>query len=146
LKLWQQKNETNMQVVERATHLLEDWRSAQIIRGGRGALVSRNQPDLSSQEIIPWEKPAIGCYKCNIDASFSSSMNKVVIGMCVRDDAGDFVLAKTLWLSPLCDIDLGETVGLHTTLEFALDAKKIVDAVRTSVEDSSEFGCFYRCM
>jgi len=35
LKLWQQKNETNTQVVERATHLLEDWRSAQNIFGGR---------------------------------------------------------------------------------------------------------------
>jgi len=31
LKLWQQKNETNMQVVERATYFLEDWKSAQII-------------------------------------------------------------------------------------------------------------------
>ena len=31
LKLRQQKNETNMQVVERATYFLEDWKSAQII-------------------------------------------------------------------------------------------------------------------
>lgn len=35
LKLWQQKNETNMQVVERATHFLKDLKSAQIIWGSR---------------------------------------------------------------------------------------------------------------
>jgi len=31
LKLWQQQNETIMQVLERAKHILDDWRSAQQI-------------------------------------------------------------------------------------------------------------------
>jgi hypothetical protein len=37
--------------------------------------------------------------------------------MCIRNDAGEFVLAKTVWFAPLCDVDVGEAVGLHTTLE-----------------------------
>nr|ABN08690.1 probable reverse transcriptase At2g02650 -, related [Medicago truncatula] len=72
--------------------------------------------------------------------------------MCICDDAEDFGLAKTYWFSPLCDVDIGEGVSFHTTLEwtsylqfdnvdFALDSKKVVDAFRTCVEDSCEFGC-----
>lgn len=56
-------------------------------------------------------------YKCNIDASFFTSLNKVGLGMCLGDDADDFVLAKTIWFAPSCDIDAGEAVRLHTTLE-----------------------------
>jgi len=41
----------------------------------------------------------------------------VGLGMCLRDDASDFVLAKTDWFAPLCDTDVGEVVRLHTTLE-----------------------------
>jgi len=95
LKFCQQKNETNMEVVERATHLPEDWRSAQIIRSGCGVPVNINRLDLNSQETIRWEKPVLERYKCNIKASFSSAMNKVVIGMCICGDAGDFVIVKT---------------------------------------------------
>jgi len=29
LKVWQQQNETSLQVVEQARHLLDDWRTAQ---------------------------------------------------------------------------------------------------------------------
>jgi len=36
--------------------------------------------------------------------------------MCNRDDAGDFVLARTDWFSPLCEVTIGEAVGLHTAL------------------------------
>nr|ABN08693.1 Polynucleotidyl transferase, Ribonuclease H fold [Medicago truncatula] len=79
-------------------------------------------------------------------------MNKVGIGMCFHDDAGDFVLAKKSWFSPLCDVNIGEVVGLHTILKWtshlqfdnvdlALDSKKVVDAFRRCVGDSSEFGC-----
>jgi len=70
--------------------------------------------------------------------------------MCLRDDDGFFVLAKTEWFAPLCDIDVGEAVGLHTTLDwvsiqqfdnvdFALDCKRVVDCANSSIDDSSEF-------
>jgi len=72
--------------------------------------------------------------------------------MCLRDDDGAFVLARTEWFAPLCDTEVGEAVGLHTMLDwlsnqqfdnidFVLDCKKVVDCVNSSVDDSSEFGC-----
>jgi len=38
----------------------------------------------------------------------------VGIGICLRDAACDFVPAKIACYSPLCDVDVGEVVGLHT--------------------------------
>ncbi|KEH17434.1 hypothetical protein MTR_0015s0120 [Medicago truncatula] len=79
-----------------------------------------------------------GRFKCNIDASFSRHLNKIGIDICIRDDSGTFVLAKTEWISPLCDVHVGETLGLLSALEwvhklqlrpidFELDAKRVVD-------------------
>jgi hypothetical protein len=45
-----------------------------------------------------WKKPAIGRYKCNIDASFSAQNDCVGLEMCICDDEGRFVLAKTMWI------------------------------------------------
>jgi len=72
--------------------------------------------------------------------------------MCIWDDACDFVLAKIDWFSPLCDVTLGEAVGLHTTLQwvsdlqfdnvdFVLDSQQAVDSFHTEVDDDSELGC-----
>jgi len=53
--------------------------------------VSHQEP--SKHDMIQWGTPARSRYKCNIDASFSSSLNRVGIGVCIRDDTSDFVLA-----------------------------------------------------
>ena len=96
-----------------------------------------------------WRKPTPGKYKCNIDASFCTSLNRVG---CLRNDGGAFVLVRMEWLAPLCDVEVGEAVGLHTALDwisnqqfdnvdFVLDCKKVVDCVNSSLDDSSEFEC-----
>jgi len=41
----------------------------------------------------------------------------VGIGICIRDDQGEFVMAKTDCFSPLCDVVVGEAVGLHVMLQ-----------------------------
>ncbi|KAK2352020.1 hypothetical protein QL285_096731 [Trifolium repens] len=50
-----------------------------------------------------WSKTTLelinGRYKCNIDASFSPHHNRIGIVMCIRDDEGRFILAKTMWNS-----------------------------------------------
>jgi hypothetical protein len=114
MKLWQQQNETNVQVFQRATHLLEEWRAAHDIRSRSSNQTTIPQVRPIRQEEDHWKKLAPGRYKCNIDASFSTSLNRVASGMCLRDDDGAFVLARTEWFAPLCDIDVGEAVGLHT--------------------------------
>jgi hypothetical protein len=55
--------------------------------------------------VTRWQRPAHGRFKCNIDASFLTSTNKVGLGMCIRDEDGRFVLAKTMWFSPICSVD-----------------------------------------
>ena len=42
----------------------------------------------------------------------------VVIGICLRDSTGEFVIAKIDFFYPLCDVDIEEDVGSHTTLNW----------------------------
>jgi len=95
MKLWQQHNEPNVQVFPRATHLLEEWRATQDIRSRNNNHNTTPQVRNTSLEDERWKKPSPGRYKCNIDASFSTSLNRVGLGMCLRDDDGVFVLART---------------------------------------------------
>lgn len=51
---------------------------------------------------VRWIKPPLGFVKCKVDASFSLDTNQVGIGMCLRDEEGTFVGAKSfislVWL------------------------------------------------
>jgi len=95
-----------------------------------------------------------GRYKCNIDATFSSSLNRTCIGICVRDSEGTFVLAKTMTHPCLVSIDVGETLGLHIALQrltdmqfdnvdFETDSKLTADAFISNRNDMSECGCIF---
>jgi len=57
--------------------------------------------------------------KCNIDASFSTSMNRCGIGISIRDKEGQLVCAKTLWFSLMCSVDVGEALGLYHAMWWA---------------------------
>jgi hypothetical protein len=59
--------------------------------------------------------------KCNIDASFSEALNCMGIGNCVRDNDEAFVLAKTMSLSPLCSVLMGEALGLYHAIDWLSD-------------------------
>jgi len=48
-------------------------------------------------------------------------MNRVGNGICVHDDDGDFVLAKTLSFSPLCSVQVSEALGLFNAIEWLSD-------------------------
>lgn len=59
--------------------------------------------------------------KCNIDVSFSSSLNKVGIALCIRDEDGSYVLAKPGWLLPFCSVEVGEALGLYNAVIWTAD-------------------------
>ena len=76
--------------------------------------------------------------------------------MCIQGYVGEVVLAKTDWFSPLCDVVIGEAVGLHTILQCVLDiqfdnvdsvldSQQVVDSFHTCIDDNSEFGCIINC-
>jgi len=41
--------------------------------------------------------------------------------MCIRDDESCFVLAKTEWMTPLLNVDLGEALGLLSAMYWVHD-------------------------
>jgi ribonuclease HI len=114
------------------------------------------------QDQFRWQKPSRGRFKCNVDASFSTNLNVVGYGMCIRDEDGNFVKARTMWSSPMCVSDIGEALGLSHAIQcvhelqlpnvdFELDAKRVVDYFNNGNNDISEFGaiiddCRQRCI
>ena len=72
--------------------------------------------------------------------------------MSIRDDAGDFVLARIDWFSSPCDATIGEAVGLLPALQwvsdlqfdkvdFVLYSHQVVNPLHTRVYDDSELDC-----
>ena len=116
---------------------------------------SNHQPTTAStsqQHRITWQPPVAGRYKCNIDTAFSSHVNRIGIGICVRDAEGTFVLAKTMTYPCTVSVDVGEALGLHSAVQwlsdmqlnnvdFETDSKLTADAFLSTRNDLSEFGC-----
>ncbi|XP_024634702.1 uncharacterized protein [Medicago truncatula] len=109
------------------------WKNAQDVR-------NRNTNRNTHGVIDTWEKPSPGRFKCNVDASFSTTLNKVGFGACIRDAEGNFVIARTAWTTPLLDVDMGEAMGLLAALkwvkelnmvhmDFETDSKVVADSI-----------------
>lgn len=88
-------DETAAEVIYRALYVLDDW--SRVRQGGNTQHICRN-PDASQQL---WRRPPSGYVKCNVDAGFFHSENKIRVGMCLRGDDGCFILAKTHWRDTL---------------------------------------------
>jgi ribonuclease HI len=142
-KVWNNITETTEAICARASSLLTSWRNAQNIR--HPTPQSPNTPT-----DLKWIKPSPGRFTCNVDASFSQARNRVGIGVCIRDDEGRFVLAKTEWMTPLLDVNLGEALGLLSAMywvrdlqlgivDFELDSKTVVDSIFGSKSGVSNF-------
>ncbi|GAU31707.1 hypothetical protein TSUD_215080 [Trifolium subterraneum] len=142
--VWNNIFDTIQTVCKRANHLITGWRNAQQVR----ALA--DNPQHTSQQ-VEWTKPINGRYKLNVDASFSHLYNKVGIGMCIRDDQGCFVKAKTEWIEPILDVEIGEAMGLLRALKWIdelqlhntdveVDCKRVVDGLNSKRNINSDFG------
>lgn len=103
-KVWNDLQDMRQSICDRAKALLDSWTNAQEVKH---KMCTRQ----ATRAIKNWTKPSPGRYKCNIDTSFSDSLDKVGIGICIRDDEGVFVLARTEWFSPMLDVDTGEALG-----------------------------------
>jgi ribonuclease HI len=143
-QVWENITETAQTVCERARHLITSWRNAQNYQ----SLANITQ---SAPQQTKWSKPSIGRYKCNIDASFSHSTNKVGIGICIRDEHGQFVAARTEWMEPILDVEVGEAMGLLSALiwvvelqlhnmDFEMDCKRVVDGLYSNRTYTSDLG------
>jgi ribonuclease HI len=159
LKLWQDVNETAAQVMDRAFHLIEHWSSANSTTQDlappsapqRGLVHANHNSSSSSLTDTVWQRPSSGRLKCNIDASFYNSLNRTGIGVCIRDDEGSFVMAKTINFCPKCSVPLGEALGLlhalrwlrdlrKDNIDFVSDSKIVIEAFHRQRPDVTEFG------
>ncbi|XP_024636349.1 uncharacterized protein [Medicago truncatula] len=152
LRVWEDVTETSATVVERARHLVEDWQLANTPDIRATSLTHQQTTASSSHDHrITWQLPGVGRYKCNIDAAFSSHVNRTGIGMCVQDAEGTFVLAKAFTYPCNVSVDVGEALGLHSVvqwlsdmqfdnMDFETDSKLTADAFLSSRNDLSEFG------
>ena len=95
--------------------------------------------------------------KCNVDASFSDVLNRTCIGLCIRDEDGVFILTKSIPVSFLHSVNVGEALGLYYALEwlsdmrfdnvdFALDSKITADAFNHPRPDVTEFPLAEVCL
>ncbi|AES61692.1 hypothetical protein MTR_1g087480 [Medicago truncatula] len=99
-KVWNEVVDPQTFVVDQAKTMLQEWLAARLMRN-----TSISLPKQVGN--AKWTKSSIGGFKCNIDASFSKQTNRVGIGVCIMDDTCTFVLAKTEWFSPICEVHVG---------------------------------------
>jgi hypothetical protein len=104
-------------------------------------IVHAHQNSTGTADPNRWHKPQQGRHKCNIDAAFSSIRNHTGIGICLRDDNGAFVLAKTMSLS------LGLLYAMQwmhdmqfDNVDFVVDSKITTYAFHSKRIDVTEFG------
>lgn len=129
------------QHVHRALSFLCDWLQAKQVN-------AQEVPSPSPQAQPMWSAPGPGFYKCNIDASFSSELGRTSFGMCISDQNGQLVLAKTDWVPYYLAILEGEATGflkaiqwvysleLHHVL-FEFDHQQVARRVMEHKEDIS---------
>jgi len=71
--------------------------------------------------------------------------------MCIRDSDGNHVKSKTMWLTPVCSVDIGKALGLYhafrwihelqlINVDFEVDSKRVADHFNKGRGDVTEFG------
>jgi hypothetical protein len=105
---------------------------------------SQHQPQI----ILVWTKPNIVDSNA-ILTHFPQTITEVRISMCIRDDQGIFVFAKTKWLTPIYNVDLGEALRLLYAINWIyelqlknvnskLDFKNVVTKFYSNKDDMFE--------
>jgi hypothetical protein len=151
LRLWHQVKETTSQVFERVVHVLEDWKVAHELGRPADTPTPNIPPGSSNMNNVRRRRPASGRQKCNADASFLTSHNKVGIYMCIWDVNGAYALAKIAWFAPLCSVEVDEVLRLRKVMswveelgldvkDFSLDSKFVVDVVNNNNSSNNDFG------
>lgn len=76
--------------------------------------VRSEQQILNSSVEAParWKKSEQGFIKCNIDAAFSQSSNSMSVGVCIRNELGEFLRATAFNFKQLLEVKVGEALGL----------------------------------
>ncbi|KAK6147870.1 hypothetical protein DH2020_018782 [Rehmannia glutinosa] len=146
-ELWDKSHNSPAQVVVAATGFLHEWRAA------KGMIcVGTDQCNSNATEIdkCQWSRPEFPFLKCNVDASVSYASKQTGIGMVLRNDRGEFLVARTITFPGTYQIREAELIGLREILSwifgmglkqviFESDAKVVIDNLRSVDIGESEY-------
>ncbi|KAJ1413802.1 SGNH hydrolase superfamily [Sesbania bispinosa] len=99
-----------------------------------------NKSNPSELQSMCWSPPQGDRLKCNCDASMFKELNSFGIGLCIRDEKGKFIRAKTLLHQGIPSAPEAEATGLLDAISWLhqlgleavdveMDCKVVVDAV-----------------
>ncbi|XP_073022726.1 uncharacterized protein [Primulina eburnea] len=92
---------------------------------------------------LDWHKPPRLYIKCNVDAAFFPSDQKIGIGCILRDENGMLLRCRSCVVAGMFSVKEGEAMGLLEALSwvrrlglkkvyFEMDAKVVVESIRYS--------------
>ncbi|CAN0916153.1 Putative ribonuclease H protein At1g65750 [Linum grandiflorum] len=147
-RVWKSSTQVARSVVEGALETVAAWETAQQRRG-----MSERMP--RNQGCRQWHPPPLSYVKCNTDAAYFTTLGKVGLGACIRDEVGNL-----LWYRTVCkrggscskeNEALAVWEGMKWCMEigfdrviFESDAQVVVDELGREVEDRREFGDIIR--
>ncbi|KAJ1406846.1 Ribonuclease H-like superfamily [Sesbania bispinosa] len=153
--LWKQRNEkvwegvqrATSEVVTRAQEAFTDWNCVKSCDevGITSVVTSHN---------FCWFPPQAGRVKCNVDAALFADQNGFGVGLCLRDDKGQYIKSKVLYHHGSPPPREAEALGLLDALswlgelgmlevDIELDCKEVVDALHGEAGSLNEFEDIY---
>jgi hypothetical protein len=160
--VWNGVKDTAKELAQRDVHMLGEWCAVNTKQqphtfpgasaGFQSSLLADNSIQHVSQglQLLRWQKPRDGWWKCNVDASFAQKPIALGCGWCDRDSVGVFVAAGTS--SSCCTVTIieGEAKALllsmreavargWTNVVFESDCKVSVDVVLSNHQGISEW-------
>ncbi|KAK6121841.1 hypothetical protein DH2020_044454 [Rehmannia glutinosa] len=129
-----------------AVNFLTDWCATNFIPHAQKN-VAAAAPGL---QISRWRKPKPMFFKCNVDAALRFDRNTTGIGMIIRDDKGEFVVARTITYPGVFAPKEAEAIGVREALSWIKslcfhqvvvesDAKYVVEGIYSTESGVSEY-------
>ncbi|KHN43835.1 hypothetical protein glysoja_039082 [Glycine soja] len=150
--LWQRRNDNVWNNVEKPPQLSLNMATG-YIRQSQVACKhfhsSTTTRALPNNTIPRWMKPELGFIKCNVDASISSEARQFMLGGCICNSNGEFMLARTSFSHgniPAAEAEASSflaaahwvsQMGL-THVIFKLDCTQLYDSLRSNRHKNSK--------
>ncbi|KAJ1408181.1 Ribonuclease H-like superfamily [Sesbania bispinosa] len=143
-KVWDGVQRTAREIVNRSQEAIHDWVAVKKSRDTAIDLVVTSNSTC-------WYPPQNGKVKCNVDAALFQDNNSYGVGLCVRDEKGNFIKAKIFYHSGTPPARKAEALGVLDALrwlrelglqavDLELDCKEVVEAIQGEKQFLNEFG------
>ncbi|KAK6123061.1 hypothetical protein DH2020_043213 [Rehmannia glutinosa] len=142
--LWNKSHKNAAGTVRTALAVLNEWCSIHNVRfvevGDEG----------HDQQQTKWIKPYPPYFKCNVDASLSNTQGMTSVAMVIRDDRGEFVVARSVLFPGFYQVREAEAIGVREALSWTknlglkylileTDVKYVVDGLTNIEKGMSEY-------